>query len=271
MVFDSIWRIRSRVTPYTFADLVERARLPSVRPNASTTPAFAPGERLQHGVQLILQQGEGHRIGRDDGLGVPIKPPNWLSPSRRAVWSSEIGSGVRAGPDDLLRVMSILGEPSGGAHGPGPAAVRAGRGELVDDLTMCTGMRMVRAWSAIAGDGLADPPGGVVVENLEALGVVELLHRARIRPRLPSWIRSRERHAAAGVALHSETTTSGGWPPQMVLPWPGRRHGIHCRSRRCCHRQLLAHSSVRCSSGWRTGRPRCAWPVPPHSSALRRA
>jgi hypothetical protein len=40
---------------------------------------------------------------------------------------------------------------------------------------MCTGTRMVRAWSA--GDGLADPPGRVGGE-LVAAGVVELLHRA---------------------------------------------------------------------------------------------
>ncbi len=42
--------------------------------------------------------------------------------------------------------------------------------------TMCTGMRMVRAWSAmaLAAHGLADPPRGVGAE-FEAEGVVELV------------------------------------------------------------------------------------------------
>jgi hypothetical protein len=43
--------------------------------------------------------------------------------------------------------------------------------------TMCTGMAVVRAWSAMARDGLADPPSSVRKE-LVALGVVELLDYA---------------------------------------------------------------------------------------------
>ena len=54
MVFDSIWRIRSRVTPYTLTDLVEGARLAVGEAEPQPDHAgFALGQRLEHRLQLI--------------------------------------------------------------------------------------------------------------------------------------------------------------------------------------------------------------------------
>src|SRR4051794_34566850 len=53
------------------ADLVERAWLAVGEPEAQLHHTGLPlGEGLQHGLQLVLQQRERHRVDRDDGLGV---------------------------------------------------------------------------------------------------------------------------------------------------------------------------------------------------------
>ena len=66
--------------------------------------------------------------------------------------------------------------------------------------TMCTGMRIVRAWSAIGtGDRLADPPRRVRRE-LEALGVVELVDRPH-QAEVALLDEIEEQHAATAVAL----------------------------------------------------------------------
>ena len=61
---------------------------------------------------------------------------------------------------------------------------------LLIDSTMCTGMRMVRAWSAIARVIAWRIHHVAYVENLKPL-VWSNFSTARISPRLPSWMRSR--------------------------------------------------------------------------------
>ncbi|SIG06532.1 Uncharacterised protein [Mycobacteroides abscessus subsp. abscessus] len=57
--------------PVHLTDLVERARLTVGETEAQTHHAgLALGQGLQHRLQLILQQGEGHRVHGDHGLGV---------------------------------------------------------------------------------------------------------------------------------------------------------------------------------------------------------
>ena len=82
-----------------------------------------------------------------------MKSPRWLSPSSPMVWSGPIGSRAYCWISSTLSgLMSIsLATPSG--VGPRPrsrSSSRWIRPSLLITSTMCTGIRMVRAWSAIA-------------------------------------------------------------------------------------------------------------------------
>ena len=64
------------------ADLVQSAWHAVGKPEPELHHAsLALGERLEHILQLILQKCEGHGIDGNNGLGVPMKSPSWLSPS----------------------------------------------------------------------------------------------------------------------------------------------------------------------------------------------
>ena len=132
-----------------------------------------------------------------------MKSPSWLSPSSPMVWSSEIGSRAYCWISSTFSgVMSISLASSSGV-GSRPRSWSSSRwmpAELVDDLDHvhrdADGAGLVGHG---AGDGLADPPGGVGGE-LVALGVVELLDRAD-QAEVALLDQVQERHPAAGVAL----------------------------------------------------------------------
>ena len=69
------------------------------------------------------------------------------------------------------------------------SSCRCTRTSLLIVSTMCTGMRIVRAWSAMARVMAWRIHHVAYVENLNP-SEVELLHRAD-QAELPSWIRSR--------------------------------------------------------------------------------
>ena len=82
-----------------------------------------------------------------------MKSPSWLSPSSPMVWSSEIGSRAYCWISSTFSgVMSIsLASSSGvGSRPRSCSSSRWMRPSLLMTSTMCTGMRMVRAWSAMA-------------------------------------------------------------------------------------------------------------------------
>ena len=79
------------------------------------------------------------------------------------------------------------------------------------------------------GDGLADPPGGVGGE-LEALGVVELLHRPD-QAQVALLDQVEEQHAPARRTAWRSTRPGAGWP-RSASSWPaGRRARCASRSR----------------------------------------
>ena len=133
-----------------------------------------------------------------------MKSPSWASSSSPTVWSrltrsravlQELGDAVRG--DVQLRGPAPPRWRPGRAAG---ASRRRVRSSLLTCSTRWTGSRMVRPWSAIAaGDRLPDPPGRVRRE-LEALGVVELLHRAD-QAEVALLDQVQERQPVAGVAL----------------------------------------------------------------------
>ncbi|RAO02559.1 hypothetical protein GAR05_01418 [Micromonospora saelicesensis] len=82
-----------------------------------------------------------------------MKSPSWLSPSSPMVWSSEMGSRAYCWISSTFSgVMSIsLASSSGvGSRPRSWSSSRCMRPSLLMTSTMCTGMRMVRAWSAMA-------------------------------------------------------------------------------------------------------------------------
>ena len=133
---------------------------------------------------------------------------------------------------------------------------RCTRSTLFIVSTMCTGMRIVRAWSAMAaGDGLADPPRGVGGE-LEALRVVELLDRTD-QAEVALLHEVEQRHAATDVALgdrHDEPEVRFGELPlgHLAVGDDGLEARallvaeIGCRSRAA--RCACTPASMRCAS-----------------------
>ena len=82
-----------------------------------------------------------------------MKSPSCESPSSPIVWSSEIGSRAYCWISSTFSgVMSIsLASSSGvGSRPRSCSSSRWMRPSLLITSTMCTGMRMVRAWSAMA-------------------------------------------------------------------------------------------------------------------------
>src|SRR6476660_4807112 len=82
-----------------------------------------------------------------------MKSPSWLSPSSPIVWSRLIGSRAYCWISSTFSgVMSISLASSSGV-GSRPRSCKSSRWmrpSLLMTSTMCTGMRMVRAWSAMA-------------------------------------------------------------------------------------------------------------------------
>jgi len=75
------------------ADLVERAWLPVGEPEPQPyDTGFALGQRLQHGLQLILQQVKLTASTATTASESSMKSPSCESPSSPIVWSSEMGS-----------------------------------------------------------------------------------------------------------------------------------------------------------------------------------
>jgi len=139
---------------------------------------------------------------------------------------------------------------------------------------MWTGIRIVRAWSAIARvDGLADPPRRVRRE-LEALGVVELVDGAH-EAQVPLLDEVQEREPSVAVALGDGDHESQVGLDQDILgllapadqaplatEGPGGQHSV-------------AGASPSPARSWQPaaplprGRPRCAWPSLPRARRSR--
>jgi hypothetical protein len=82
-----------------------------------------------------------------------MKSPSWLSPSSPMVWSRLIGSRMYCWISSTFSGVTAMLWASSSGVGSWPRAPtnwpRMLRSWLMTS-TMCTGMRMVRAWSAIA-------------------------------------------------------------------------------------------------------------------------
>src|SRR5699024_6474868 len=142
--------------PVDLADLVEGARLAVGETEAQTHQAgLALGQGVEHRPQLILQQGARDRVHGHDRLGRLAERATLAVALITAamVWSSEIGSRAYCWISSTFSgVMSIsLASSSGvGSRPRSWSSSRWMRPSLLMTSTMCTGMRMVRAWSAIA-------------------------------------------------------------------------------------------------------------------------
>ena len=87
---------------------------------------------------------------------------------------------------------------------------------------MCTGIRIVRAWSAIARVMAWRIHHVAYVENLNPFEWSNF-STARIRPRLPSWIRSRNSMPRPTYRLAIETTSRRLASISFFLAsWPSR-------------------------------------------------
>ncbi len=132
-----------------------------------------------------------------------MKSPSWASSSSPTVWSrrdqvpavlEELGHPLRG--DVQLQAELLLGRVAAELLVQQPARPL----QLVDLLDQVDGQPDGPALVGHrAGDGLPDPPGRVRRE-LEALGVVELLHRAD-QAQVALLDQVQERQAVAGVAL----------------------------------------------------------------------
>src|SRR5450830_1235483 len=186
------------------ADLIERLGLAvgQTEPHRHDT-GLALGERVEHPAQLLAQQREAHRVDRDHRLGV-LDEVAELAVALLAERSLQRDglTAVLLDLHDLLRghvelLSQLLGE---GLATQRLEQVPLGSGELVDDLDHvhrdADGAGLV---GHAARDRLPDPPRRVGRE-LEALGVVELLHRAD-QARVALLDEIQEQHAPPGVLL----------------------------------------------------------------------
>ena len=154
-------------------------------------------------MQLLLEQGEADRVGRDDRLGVLDEVTELAVAvlAQRGVQGDRL-TAVLLDLDDLLGGhVELLGQLlRGGLAAQVLEHLALHTRELVDDLDHVhrdtDGAGLVGHG---AGDRLADPPGGVRGE-LVALGVVELLDGAD-QTEVALLDQVQEEHAAAGVAL----------------------------------------------------------------------
>ncbi len=136
------------------ADLVEGAGLPVGEAETQSDDArLTLRQRLEDRLQLILEKGERDRVDGHDGLGV-LDEVTELTVALVADGLVERDGlpGVLLDLQHLLRGdVHLLGELSG--VGSRPRSCRSSRWmrpSLLMTSTMCTGMRMVRAWSAMA-------------------------------------------------------------------------------------------------------------------------
>ncbi|CNI31093.1 Uncharacterised protein [Mycobacterium tuberculosis] len=146
--------MRSRVTPYTWPISSSVRGCPSVRPKRSrTTPASRSDSVSSTDCSWSCSSVNETASTATTASLSSMKSPSWLSPSSPMVWSSEIGSRAYCWISSTFSgVMSIsLASSSGvGSRPRSCSSSRWMRPSLLITSTMCTGMRMVRAWSAMA-------------------------------------------------------------------------------------------------------------------------
>src|ERR1700733_9751771 len=190
--------------PVDLADLLQGLGLPVGQPEPQGYHArLTLGQRAEDRVQLLLQQGEAGRLAGLDGLGVLDQVAELAVAvlAERGVQRNRL-TAVLLHLDDPLRGHAQLGRDllRGRLAAQVLEQLPLDPGQLADGLghvrRQPDGAGLVGHG---AGDGLADPPGGVRGE-LVALGVVELLHRAD-QAQVALLDQGQEQHAAAGVAL----------------------------------------------------------------------
>src|SRR5437773_1430760 len=202
MVLDSIWRIRSRVTPYTLPISSSVLGWPSVSPNRiDTTPAsrsdsVSSTECSCSCSSVKLTASPGWIASKSS-----IRSPNSLSPSSPSGVCSEIGS--RPYFCTSMTFSGVMSNSAVSSSGVGSrprscSICRRARGQLADGLDHVhrkpDGPGLV---GHRPGDGLPDPPGRVRGE-LVALGVIELLH-ATYQAQVALLDQVQEQHPPAGV------------------------------------------------------------------------
>src|SRR5215470_752487 len=190
--------------PETAADLVQGARLTVVEavPHADDL-LLAVLKGGQHPAQVVLQQAGDHGglgVGR---LGVldEVAKRRLLLVADRHVQAHRVARVVEQVGDLLDGQPGALGQfLVGGLAAKQLVELTLEPGELVDLLDKVHGQPDGAALVGHAArDGLADPPRRVGGE-LEALGVVELLHGPN-EPEVALLDEVEQRHAASGVAL----------------------------------------------------------------------
>src|SRR5664280_2889181 len=202
------------------ADLVKRLRLTIGEAEAHAHHAgLALRQRVEHVVQLLLQEREVHRVRRDDRLGVLDE----VAELGVAVLAQRGVQGDRLAPvlldlDDLLRRhVELFGQ----------LLRRRLAAEILEHLTLHPGQLVddfdhvdrdtdgARLVGHGTGDGLLDPPRRVRGE-LVALGVVELLDRTD-EAQVALLDEVQKEHAAAGVALRERDDESEVGLEEVVL------------------------------------------------------
>src|SRR5215469_12207759 len=154
MVLDSICLIRSRVTPYTLPISSSVFGWPSVRPNRiETTPAsrsdsVSSTECSCSCSNVKLTASPGWMASESS-----IRSPNSLSPSSPSGVCSEIGS--RPYFCTSMTFSGVMSSSAASSSGVGSlprscSICRCTRASLLITSTMCTGILIVRAWSAMA-------------------------------------------------------------------------------------------------------------------------
>ena len=206
---------------------------PSSRPNRSCEhlAARAPVERVEHVLDLLLEQLVRRRVGRGERAASSTKSPRWLSSSSPIGVSSDTGSC-----DDLDDLAHLLrGDLDSGPWtsprrsprrvGSRPSSCSSRRETRISLLivsTMWTGMRIVRAWSAIARVIAWRIHHVAYVENLKPFVVVELLDRPD-QADVAFLDQVEQRHAAADVLLgdrHDQPQVRLGQLLASVAPDP---------------------------------------------------
>src|ERR1043165_6735113 len=177
MVLDSIWRIRSRVTPYTLPISSSVLGCPSVSPNRiETTPASRSDSVSStecscscSKVKLTASPGWIASVSS-------IRSPNSLSPSSPSGVCSEIGSRPYFCTSTTFSGVMCSSTASSCGVGSPPSS-----------CPICRSTRVIRE---------PDPPRGIRRE-LVPLGVIELLHRPD-QPQVPLLDQIQEQHPPAG-------------------------------------------------------------------------
>ena len=224
IVLDSIWRIRSRVTPYDLADLVQRLGLAVAPDRKRILIRRRPRARLR-----VLQHLRGaapaasvNATASDGAMASEssMRSPNSESPSSPSGVCSEIGSRpyfcTSTAPSRPVMSSSRASSSGVGSRPRSWQHLALDARQLVDDLDHVHG----HADGAClighrAGDGLTDPPRGVGGE-LEALRPVELLDSSD-EAQVAFLDQVQEEHAAAGVALGQRHHQSQVRLQQVVL------------------------------------------------------